>query len=665
MKKRVLNWLLLLTLTAAAGAQGWAQPQADVEPGRIDVLNYDVRARILPDRAALEGSVAVRFQVLEDALSVPFQLNSRLVLTNVRSDEKRYNSRYTDFGTDQFLVRGDDPFIGGQQYVLTFDFEGTLENEQYAFLDTPERSPVFINRNGAVLLSQGHWFPSHNLPLDSAPASIRIQVPLGFTVVGPGQLQPIETEGIEEVFTWVSQRPLGEMPVVVARFVREPFDLDPVPLTFFVADDFEGELEPLAQETSRIIEFYRSRYGPVDLQRLNLAQVGNVDLSGKGSLGLILLESDLMRGGDLPRQALATRLALQWWGYSTELESYRDAWLRDGFATYAALQYVRSQDEEQYKTDLAMTSVDALKYEDRSPVMEGLSLDPGTAQYQSIVASKGAWVLYMLSQLTGEEAFQSILSDWFSQIKGGKASTAAFRQLVEERTGTDYGWFFLQWIEQVGVPEFEVDYTIYKRRDGSFRIEGQVKQDLDLFQMPVDILIETKGQAEEKRLEVKGRSTSFNFMTETLPERLRFDPKGKILLDSELQRLRVHIALGDEFLRQGEFVAAITEYEKAKSEDPRSSLVHYRLGEVYFRQQSYNLAANSFRDALNGDLQPDWVETWTHIYLGKIFDVLGQRQRALAEYQKAVNSGVDYNGAQAEAQKYIKSPYSKPSNFIE
>ena len=110
--------------------------------------------------------------------------------------------------------------------------------------------------------------------------------------------------------------------------------------------------------------------------------------------------------------------------------------------------------------------------------------------------------------------------------------------------------------------------------------------------------------------------------------------------------------------------AAIAEFEKAKRLDPRSSLVHYRLGETYFKQSGFNLAANSFRDCLNGDLKPDWVEVWSHIHLGKIFDILGQRQRALAEYQKAINSQNDHEGAQEEAKKYLDKPFSRPSNVI-
>ena len=98
--------------------------------------------------------------------------------------------------------------------------------------------------------------------------------------------------------------------------------------------------------------------------------------------------------------------------------------------------------------------------------------------------------------------------------------------------------------------------------------------------------------------------------------------------------------------------------------NPRSSLAHFRLGAAYFAQHSYSNAANSMRDCLNGDLKPDWVETWAHIYLGKVYDVLGQRQRAKAEYRKALNTKVDYNGAQAEAQKYFDEPFTKPSSVI-
>ena len=48
---------------------------------------------------------------------------------------------------------------------------------------------------------------------------------------------------------------------------------------------------------------------------------------------------------------------------------------------------------------------------------------------------------------------------------------------------------------------------------------------------------------------------------------------------------------------------------------------------------------------------------WAYIYLGKIYDILGQRQRAMAEYNKALNTKDDTFGAQEEAKKYLSAPY--------
>jgi tetratricopeptide (TPR) repeat protein len=83
------------------------------------------------------------------------------------------------------------------------------------------------------------------------------------------------------------------------------------------------------------------------------------------------------------------------------------------------------------------------------------------------------------------------------------------------------------------------------------------------------------------------------------------------------------------------------------------------MGEALFELGNLQLAANVFRDALNGDLDPKWIEVWAYINLGKIFDIRGQRERALAEYQKAVNTGDDAYGAQSDAKKYLNEPFRR------
>jgi tetratricopeptide (TPR) repeat protein len=73
----------------------------------------------------------------------------------------------------------------------------------------------------------------------------------------------------------------------------------------------------------------------------------------------------------------------------------------------------------------------------------------------------------------------------------------------------------------------------------------------------------------------------------------------------------------------------------------------------------FQQAANDFREALNGDEEPKWTVVWAHINLGKIFDITGQRDRAVNEYNQAIRTKDDTQGAQEEASKYLKTPYER------
>jgi tetratricopeptide (TPR) repeat protein len=100
-------------------------------------------------------------------------------------------------------------------------------------------------------------------------------------------------------------------------------------------------------------------------------------------------------------------------------------------------------------------------------------------------------------------------------------------------------------------------------------------------------------------------------------------------------------------------------YEKDLKANRHSSITHFRVGEIYFQQGNFQSAANSFREALNGDLQPKWIEVWSHVNLGKIFDVTGQRERAENEYTQAQRTKDNTRGALDEAELYIQFPYPR------
>jgi TonB family protein len=95
--------------------------------------------------------------------------------------------------------------------------------------------------------------------------------------------------------------------------------------------------------------------------------------------------------------------------------------------------------------------------------------------------------------------------------------------------------------------------------------------------------------------------------------------------------------------------ADFQKYREELQRKPGNSLAHFRLGESFFKQGALQSAANEFRAALKGDPHPNWIDAWAHIDLGEIFDTTHQRDRAILEYQAALGTRDDTDGAQAVA----------------
>ena len=216
----------------------------------------------------------------------------------------------------------------------------------------------------------------------------------------------------------------------------------------------------------------------------------------------------------------------------------------------------------------------------------------------------------------------------------------------------------MQWLESSGAPEFKMDYTVFRTQKG-FRVMGKISQDLDTFQMPVDLKIETEGNPETKRIDVVGTSSEFTVDTFGKPKTVTIDPSGTVLRWSPTMRTAVAIKRGEQFFEIGEYGDALKEYQKAIEVNRGSSLAHYRVADVFFLQNNYQSAANEYREAINGDEEPKWTKVWAHIKLGNIFDISGQRERAVNEYNQAIRTKDDTQGAQEEAAKYLKQPYEK------
>src|SRR5207245_5239149 len=133
----------------------------------------------------------------------------------------------------------------------------------------------------------------------------------------------------------------------------------------------------------------------------------------------------------------------------------------------------------------------------------------------------------------GDQKYDQTLRTFASQSARKPATMDNFRAIAEKNYGDKLTWFFSQWLDSTGAPEFKTKYTVYRMGNNKgFRVVGQISQDLDLFRMPVELKIDTDGKTEDKRVEVVGTDSPFTVETFGRPRRIVVDPDDRVLKNS-------------------------------------------------------------------------------------------------------------------------------------
>ena len=424
-----------------------------------------------------------------------------------------------------------------------------------------------------------------------------------------------------------------------------------------------------ANSLAHIMSSFSDSFGPLEnATNLAVAQMPDGSLQGFSAPGILFVSARqwTTKAND---EILSQLAAGQWWGVRVLAASPADTWLTDGLTTYSGAMYAEQSDGVAgLHKMLEEYAIGALMYESTTTIAQADHLGLYSPQYRSIVSEKGALVFHMLRSELGDDAFTAVLHEFYKEYDGKTATIDDFEKVTatkvpaapkDEDAPFNLLSFFAQWLNSTGVPEFTMTYTTYRTPKG-FKVVGKIKQDLDTFRMPVEIRVETEGNPETKKVLVEGTTSDFEIVKfgRPKPQGITIDPNNNLLKSSPHLRVRAAVARGESLAEVGKYYEAIVEYQHALDLQANNSLAQFRMGEAMFYQKNYQAAANSFRSALGGDLDPKWVEVWSHIYIGKVYDLLGQRERAVNEYSLAQHKNDNTAGAQEEAARYIQKPYT-------
>jgi aminopeptidase N len=662
--KNALRFTLLLLRRAAltAGFSAALLPLSAQQPGAkpaLDITAYTVDARLDPTAHTLQATAKVTFTALEDLDQVTFGLHPALKVSRV-TDATGGNLSAERGPNATIRVTPAQPLPKGTTATYTFTYDGTLSGTE----DGPVQGLklAVVGDPISYLLYAGEWFPMTGYLTDRFTADMKIDVPSGYRVIASGQTgkpQAADDGGQEYDFRW--NKPGFPGTVIAGKFADPVSPAGTPSIKVYTTPAHQSSAADYANTASRELTFFAESFGPAESGYLNVVELPDDTVPAYWAPELAAVSGSNIAARNNYR-LLANTIAHQWWGSEVSPATLNDAWITNGMSRYGELMYLESAaGKNALNAALADIAAGALAY-DTIPLTSAARLDPFTPQFQSMTLEKGAMVFHMLRGEVGDDNFKKILEAVLNQHKDGSVTTGQFEKIATANApNAQLAPFFAQWLDGTGAPQFTNTYTVYRLGNGSgFRTVGQIQQDLDLFNMPVELSVETEGKTETKKIDVVGTTSQYVIDTFGMPRKIVIDPNNYVLKNTQALQVRVAILRGQQLMAQGDIPGALGEYQKALEANPASSLANYRIGEALFQQRNYQAAVNSFRDSLRGDDDPRWTEVWSHIEIGKIFDLTGQRDRAVSEYRQAIQTNDNTQGAVNQARAYLQKPYQRP-----
>jgi Peptidase family M1 domain/TPR repeat len=659
---------LVLLVSACVSAQAQA-PRG--YPFRA--TNYSVEVILHPENQTISAQAKVDFVASQVARTLLVELHPDLQIQSVKGSDGRPLTFARD-NRNPLLVSVElaGTATPGKQVSITFEYNGPVSSDE----DSPTRGVRFasVDKTSAYLLLPARWFPLTDYPSNRYTGTFNVIVPSTMAVTGTGKadaanIRPGIGVGAPQQASYVFH---CDQPGPVGSFVAGNLQLSPVDtqgyqFSFFTPPSQASTATTYANSLATIVSYFSDTFGPLPTPvSLTVAQMPDGSLDAYAAPGLLLISARQWTAMPPNDRALARLAAAQWWGNQVLPATASDVWVTDGLSRYGEAMYAEQSDGiAGLHRALDDFAVGALMYEDASPIAQAGHLSAYSDEYRSIVAEKGAMVFHMLRAELGDDAFTALLRDFYKQHQGKTATVDEFEKMAESRVPppkkgeppVNLVSFFSQWLDSTGIPEFGLEYIVYRTPRG-FRVVGKIQQGLDTFRMPVEVKVDTEGNPETKKFLVVGTTSQFQMDTfgRPKPAGVTIDPNNALLKSSPRLRVRATVARGESLASAGKYYEAIQEYQRALEVQPGYSLAHFRLGEAMFYQKNYQAAANAFRASLGGDLDPKWVEVWSHIYIGKIYDLLGQRERAVNEYTLAQHTKDDTAGAQREAGRCLPKP---------
>jgi aminopeptidase N len=457
-----------------------------------------------------------------------------------------------DLRDDKLRVQLAQPAKSGEQFEVELKYEGKPTSGLYFILpdkDDPGRAKEIWTQGEAE--DTHHYIPIYDYPNDRTTSDMILTVPGDWLTVSNGKLLSVQDapDG-QKVWTWRQSLPVSTYLIsfVAGEYKEKKDTWHNLPITYNVPRGMEDTIDPTFRHTKEMLDFFSDRFGVTyPWEQYAQTAVDEFVASGMENVSATTLAARDMVHTELasekPEAAdglISHEMTHQWFGDLVTCKDWTNTWLNEGFATFGATLW-----EEHY---YGVGASGYRYWRDQNTWMQSRELYPipivtrdinDSVEYVGNVYDKAGWVIHMLREQMGDEAFFRGLKHYLEANRLQNVVSADLAKAVEESSGTNVDQFFDQWIYGAGAPRFVVRSTY---DDAGMKVSLSVKQTqkveghVGLFRVPIDVSITTSNGEKLFPIEVSKADETFSFPVDGPPLMILFDKGDKILKSVDFQK---------------------------------------------------------------------------------------------------------------------------------
>lgn len=526
---------LLLAACVVLGAAAIARPDTYPRQPGIDALHYVFRLRITDASNEIAGEAAATLRITaagvkEVSLDLASPSGGKGMMVSTVTAAGRA-VQHTHEANRLRIPLPSPP--AGSEVAVTVSYRGVPAGG-LRLIDNIHGERTAFSENWPNNARQ--WLPMIDHPYDKATGEFIVTAPAHYQVVSNGLLvEEVDLSGGERRTHWRQAVPISSWlyALGIARFAVHHYDIvRGIPQQVWAfPQDRDKAYEVFEFTGRRAFEFFSDWIGPYAYEKLGHIQAAGLG-GGTEHATVIFYGEKGVAGGRAP---VVHEVAHQWWGNAVTEKDWDDVWLSEGFATYFTHLYAeqfsgRDAFVRGLKNDVGLIVQAQLEAPEQAVIHRNID-DMGKV-LNRFVYQKGGWVLHMLRGLIGTDRFRSGIREYYRRYRDTNASTDDLRQLMEQASGLELGWFFDQWLKRPGMPKLA----------GTWRYDAAAKQiELDLqqihtgapFRLPLEVGVTAAGgQPRVHRIELTGAQGRFTIPADAEPAGILLDPNTWVLMES-------------------------------------------------------------------------------------------------------------------------------------